>query len=74
MKSVFEVNELHLKFVYKLKGCSSKYVLMESYLIVILSESVLRENLRCLMKAPGVPMRYEESSRSDLTYNYHRLG
>ncbi len=26
MKSVFEVNELHLKFVYKLKGCSSEYV------------------------------------------------
>ena len=25
MKSVFEVSELHLKFVYKLKGCSSEY-------------------------------------------------
>jgi hypothetical protein len=51
MKSVFEINELHLKFVYKLKGCSSEYVLMEPYPIVILSESVLRENFRYSMKA-----------------------
>jgi hypothetical protein len=36
MKSVFEINELHLKFVYKLKGCSSEYVLMEPYPIVII--------------------------------------
>jgi len=36
MKSVFEINELHLKFVYKLKGCSSEYVLMEPYSIVII--------------------------------------
>ncbi len=47
MKSVFNINELHFKFVCKLKGCSSEYVLMESYPIVILSESLLRENLRC---------------------------
>ncbi len=46
----------------------------ESYPIVILSESVLRENFRCSMKAPGMPMRYEKSSRSDLTYNCLRLG
>jgi hypothetical protein len=65
MKSVFEINEFHLKFVYRLKDCSSEYILMESYPIVILSESVLRENFRCLMKAPGMPIRYEESSRSD---------
>jgi hypothetical protein len=38
MKSVFEINELHLKFVYKLKVCSSEYVLMESYSMVILFE------------------------------------
>jgi hypothetical protein len=38
MKSVFEINELHLKFAYKLKGRSSEYVLMESYPMVILSE------------------------------------
>ncbi len=36
MKSVFEINELHLKLVYKLKGCSSEYVLMEPYPIVII--------------------------------------
>jgi hypothetical protein len=74
MKSVFEINELHLKIVYKLKGCSPEYVLMESYPIVILSESVLRENFKCSMKDPGMPIRYEESSRSDLTYNCLKLG
>ncbi len=62
IKSVFRKSELHLKFVYKLKGCNSDYVLMESYPIVILSESVLRENFKCSMKAPGMPIKYEESS------------
>jgi hypothetical protein len=47
---------------------------MESYTIVILSESVLRENFRCSMKAPEMMIKYEESSRSDLTYNCIRLG
>jgi hypothetical protein len=31
---------------------------MESYPIVILSESVLRENLRRSMKAPGMPIQF----------------
>ncbi len=38
MKSVFEINEFYLKFVNKLKGCSSECVLMESYPMVILFE------------------------------------
>ncbi len=62
------------KICLKLKGCSSEYVLMEPYSIVISSESVLREILRCSMKAPGMPIRYKESSRSDLIYNCLRLG
>jgi hypothetical protein len=37
IKSVFEINELHLKFVDKLKGCSSDHVpngiLSNSYII-----------------------------------------
>jgi hypothetical protein len=74
MKSVFEMNELHLKFIYKLKGCSPNTCRMGSYTTVILSESVLRENFRYSTKALGMPIRYEESSRSDLTYNYLRLG
>jgi hypothetical protein len=48
-------------------------MLIESYPMVILSKSVLRENFKYSMKAPGMPIRYEESSRSDLTYNYLRL-
>jgi hypothetical protein len=74
MKSVFEINELHLKFVYKLKGCSSEYVLIEPHPKVIIIWSVLRVNFRCSMKTPGMPIRHEESSRSDLTYNCLRLG
>ncbi len=31
---------------------------IKSYPIVILSESVLRENFRCSMKAPGMPIQF----------------
>jgi hypothetical protein len=41
--------------------------------MVILFEYVLRENFRCSMETPGMPIRYKESSRSDLTYKV-RLG
>ncbi len=46
MKSVFEINELHLKVVYKFKGCSSEYVpngiISNSYITCISIERKLQ--------------------------------
>ncbi len=42
----------------KINGCSSECVPQESYPIVVLSESVLRESFRCRMKALRMPIQF----------------